>query len=252
MTNISPNAPKSLAHFQTQYGQYLRSPKTHARPNNIPARASQVYEDLFFNNICGFINSCFPVAKTLFTQEQWTEISRAFFNDWRCHTPYFSEISKEFVQYIQTYEHNLILPPWFAELIEYEWLELDVDTNNAVALRAQPPTIKAGNKPLYANPSLRNKSFEWPVHRIGKSFIPEAPEATFLAIYRDTHHRVQFMAMNAMTSALLDIFVTQPCTAQDALEQLAAAINHPNTEQIIAFGLPIIEDFMQRNMLVSA
>lgn len=258
MTTISPKAPKSLVDFQVSYGQYLRQPSTIKRPKNIPARASKIYEELFFNNICGFINNCFPVAKSLFTNDEWLTLSRSFFCDWRCHTPYFSEIPKEFVHYIQQGQHPLNNYLWLCELVEYEWLELEVDISNAVPLarhllhnKATTPETIDTNTQLYANPTLRNRSFEWPVHRICPEFIPVTPEATFLAVYRDKNHRVQFMAMNAITYALLEIIISKPCSAQNALEQLAQAINHPEPAQILAFGQPIIEDFLQRGMLVS-
>ena len=273
MTTISPAAPKSLVDFQVSYGRYLRQPSMVKRPKNIPARASKIYEELFFNNICGFINNCFPVAKSLFTNDEWLTLSRSFFCDWRCHTPYFSEIPKEFVHYIQQGQHHLSHYLWLCELVEYEWLELEVDTSNAVPLarhllhntatsnkatnntatnnKATTPEKTNTNTQLYANPTLRNRSFEWPVHRICPEFIPVTPEATFLAVYRDTNHRVQFMAMNAITYALLEIIISKPCTAQNALGQLAQAINHPEPAQILTFGLPIITDFLQRGMLVS-
>ncbi len=254
MTQFSPKAPKGLVDFQSSYGKYLRQPNASQKPKNIPARASKIYEELFFNNICGFISNCFPVAKSLFTADQWLSFSRAFFNDWRCHTPYFSEIPKEFVNYIKQGKHTLRLPPWFCELIEYEWLELEVDICNAVPLKAptaQAKSQSAQSSTLYVNPTLRNRTFEWPVHTISPDCIPDTPETTFLAIYRDQTHRVQFMAMNAMTCALLEIITKQPSTAKHALLQLAEAINHPDPAQIVAFGNPIIDDFLQRGMLIS-
>ncbi|HEY7773084.1 MAG TPA: putative DNA-binding domain-containing protein [Marinagarivorans sp.] len=250
-------APKNLADFQAAYGKHLRNPSALSRPERIPVRASEIYEDLFFNNICGFINNCFPVAKSLYSDDTWQLFCRRFFVEWRCHTPYFSKIPREFVDYIQSGNHTLDLPPWFGELIEYEWLELDVDICNATPLnganKAPPPSHTPSQREpiLYANPTLRNCAFEWPVHRISADYQPEHPEATFLAIYRNSEHRVQFMAMNAVTAALLQVIEQGPCTTLDALERLAAAINHPDPAQIINFGQSLIDDFIQRGILAS-
>ncbi|WP_394203242.1 HvfC family RiPP maturation protein [Marinagarivorans algicola] len=254
MTQFSPKAPKGLVDFQASYGTYLRQPNARQKPKNIPARASRIYEELFFNNICGFISNCFPVAKSLFPADQWLAFSRAFFTEWRCRTPYFSEIPKEFVSYIKQGDHTLCLPPWFCELIEYEWLELEVDICNAVPLKQPTAPAKSSSNQdniLYANPTLRNHTFEWPVHTISPDCIPETPETTFLAIYRDPSHRVQFMAMNAMTCALLEIITKHSSTAEHALLCLAETIHHPDPAQIVAFGTPIIDDFLHRGMLVS-
>ena len=249
-------APPSLTAFQSAYGKHLRNPSPPSRPDQIPARASEIYETLFFNNICGFINNCFPVAKSLYSEDVWQGFCRAFFIEWRCHTPYFSKIPQEFVSYIQSGKHALTLPPWFGELIEYEWLELDVDTCNATPFnRAPQQSPRSGYAPkdaiLYSNPTLRNCAFAWPVHRISADALPEQPEATFLAIYRNSEHRVQFMEMNAVTAALLEIIEQGPCTALHALERLAEAINHPDPAQMINFGQSLIDDFTQRGILAS-
>ena len=162
MSASNKEAPNGLINFQKSYGIYLRDPCNNQRPAAIPYRASQIYESLLFNNISGFINSCFPVAKQLFTAEQWQHICRCFFSQWRCHTPYFSEIPKEFVTYIQEHPHALELPAWFSELIYYEWVELDIDTSNAIALNT-PKKLKkhrAQDGPLlFTTPTLRNLAF---------------------------------------------------------------------------------------------
>lgn len=253
------SAPENLANFQAAYGKHLRNPSAVSRPARVPARASEIYEELFFNNICSFINNCFPVAKSLYSDDIWQSFCRTFFVEWRCHTPYFSKIPREFVDYIQSDTHTLNIPPWFGELIEYEWLELDVDVSNTTPLNGTSKAIASPDSPseshgagiLYANPTLRNCAFEWPVHRISADYQPDQPQATFLAIYRDSEHHVKFMEMNALTAGLLEIIEQAPCTPLDALKQLAKAISHPEPEQIISFGQGLIDDFVERGILAS-
>ena len=274
MSQFSDNAPAGLASFQREYGQHLRNPQPHNKVlQAIPKRRSQVYEELFFNNICGFINNCFPVAKSLFSDDRWLQYCREFFTQWRCETPYFSEIPSEFVAYMaqaHIAEHN---PAWLPELLHYEWIELEVDISIATPLNtssktsSNPPGNPLSNplsNPLrdtaqsaltdqarvFTTPTLRNLAFSWPVHRISEDHIPAEPEATFLAVYRNSEDSVEFMEINAMTAALLEIIAAEPMTAEQALTQLAIAINHPAPEQLVQFGESIVNDFIDREILI--
>lgn len=265
MSGFSPEAPEALIAFQKNYGQHLRSPNPdNAILKDIPKRRSQIYEELFFNNICGFINHCFPVAKSILSNQQWQHLSRVFFAQWRCSTPYFSEIPYEFVGYIKAKQNTLDIPAWLPSLLEYEWIELDVDICNAAPLKPhaisesssiQNDDLAENNKNLdprlFTTPTLQNLSFEWPVHKISNDFIPETPQATFLVVYRNSDHRVQFMEINAMTAALLEIIANQPTTANEALLALAEVINHPDPQQIVAFGQAIVDDFIAREILIA-
>jgi uncharacterized protein len=58
---------------------------------------------------------------------------RAFIDQHRCHTPYFLEISQEFVQFLmQDYRPLASDPVFLAEMAHYEWVELALDTDQEV------------------------------------------------------------------------------------------------------------------------
>ena len=105
-----------LQTFQREFGRHLRDPHHAPRPAGAPARRMAVYNELVFNNICGFLDACFPVSRALLGDARWRRLNRTFQRDWPSLTPWFREIPREFVRYLNECRISQSLPAWFAEL----------------------------------------------------------------------------------------------------------------------------------------
>lgn len=253
--NNAPKAatpPESLRRFQAQYSAHLRNPDQQPRPQNVPAERSEVYQTLLFNNICAFINACFPVAQQMLTQAQWLQLTRAFYHHWPCGTPYFSRIAYEMVQFVndleQQHQAEFILPEWLAELMHYEWIELQVETHPGQVKNNQRALSEAHT--LRMNPTLANLSYRWPVHKIAPGHEPTAPEQTCLVVYRDSQDQVKFIEANPLTATLITLVEQKPNSAGlllDALAELAPEIPYTS---LLQFGVPLIEDLADRGVLM--
>ncbi|MBL8420541.1 MAG: putative DNA-binding domain-containing protein, partial [Dechloromonas sp.] len=114
--------------FQHAFARHIRDPHHTPRPAGVPARRMAVYNELLFNNITGFLDACFPVCRKVIGERRWRRLNRAFYRDWKSHTPWFHEIPREFVRYLNEGVIRQPLPAWFVELAHYEWAELAVDT----------------------------------------------------------------------------------------------------------------------------
>jgi uncharacterized protein len=235
------NAP-GLHAFQREFASHLRNPGKVKRPAGVPERQARIYHDLMFNNVCGFIDRCFPVAKSLMTGLRWRRLCRNFFRDHASHTPYFSRIPEQFVQYITAHAGALRLPAWMPELLHYEWIELAVDTDPA------GPEHYA-DKRLRLNPTLRNLVYAWPVHRISPAFRPRRPEAVYLLVFRDIDDAVRFIEVNALTAQLLEIIAHGPITPGDALAVLARQLGHANPEVLQVHGRALLADLIRQQAL---
>ena len=247
--------PPHLSAFQKNYSEHLRSPETVPCPEGIPKARSLIYQELLFNNTYGFIEKCFPVAQTLFTSDQWIHLNKMFFKNWSCHTPLFSEIPKEFVQFI-TQKPELDegvfpegLPPWLSALLDYEYLELVVDLSPETFAVEEHETHTLSN--LIRNPTLKVAQYEWPVHQIHAGSIPVEPELTILLVYRNHSDYTQFMEINPMTAALVQLFDELPITKEAALEELCNSIEGIRLEQAMQFGLPLIEEMVAKQVLIA-
>lgn len=229
--------------FQSEFGRYLRDPDSETLPEGVIPRRAKVYEDLLFNNVCGFLNTCFPVSKTILGKQEWLNLSRQFFRDWRCHSPRFNDIPKEFLDYLVSDVSPELNYPWLIQLAHYEWVELAVDTYDESGVQE-----KAGPG-ISVNPSLHNLIYDWPVHQISPDFQPQESQQTFLLVYRDTQNSVAFTEINAATSALINLFEQGYSNSSKALEKLASQMHVPFNEAFSAFGTDMINHLIQQGIL---
>ena len=109
-----------LRESQLAMAAHLRDPDRAPPPQGIEDRRLKIYRDLIYNNIEGFVSGGFPVLRSLYDDVQWEELVRLFMDGHRCKSPYFLEISQEFIGYLMN-EHQLrdCDPEFMAELAHY-------------------------------------------------------------------------------------------------------------------------------------
>lgn len=235
--------------FQRTFARHLRDPHGAPRPEGVPARRMAVYNELLFNNICGFVDRCFPVSLAILGEKRWRRLNRSFYRDWPLHTPWFREIPREFVRYLAKAEIHQPLPPWLPELAHYEWAELAVDIMEAPT-PDHDPAADLLNNPVALNPTLLNLAYTWPVHRISPDYRPRKPQPTHLAVYRDANDEVQFSQINAVTARLLTLLATAPSTGETAIRQIASELQHPAPGQLLAHGATLLDDLRRQGIVL--
>lgn len=253
----------SLPKFQQvqfDFAGHLRNPEQVGKPENIEDRRMKVYRELFYNNVENFCANSFPILRDLTDDNKWHQMVRQFFIDYRAHSPYFKDISKAFLDYLENYREPAADDyPFMLELAHWEWMELNAlsDTGDI----KQFPHDRNGDlysEKLVISPLAWALAYQFPVHRIGDAYAPtKAPEQpTFLIISRNREHQVDFMETNALTYRLLEIFKTAEAeqgvqlTGEEAIAQLQAETQFPNPEQLIEGGKQILEDFLQRDVIL--
>ena len=231
--------------------RYLRSPKSEAPPPGIESRRLQVYLDLVYKNIEGFISGGFPVLRSLYSDDDWHALVRAFVVGHRCHTPYFLEISQEFIRFLQEgYQPGLADGPFLAELAHYEWVELALDVS-----MEQLPEGVGGQDLIAGTPRLSPLawllSYRYPVHKIGPAFQPTGPgEPTYLVVYRNRADKILFVELNAATARLLELVRDNDSrTGEQLLGVLANEMQVP-LDSLLLFGSQQMEEFFQRSILI--
>lgn len=238
-----------LRNFQAEFGRHLRDPHHTPRPAGLSARRTAVYGELLFNNLNGFLDTCFPVCRAVLGEFRWRRLHRAFFRDWRSPTPWFREIPREFVRYLQASLCRQPLPGWFVELAHYEWAELAVDVMEAPLPPHDPAGDLADGRPVL-NPALLNLRYTWPVHRIGTDYRPRQPQATHLLVFRDAALHVQFIEINPVTARLLTLLADGRLSGQAACLQIAEELQHPAPEALCRHGLATLAELRLQGALL--
>jgi hypothetical protein len=243
--------------LQRQLTEHIRNPAVAAQPENVEPRRITIYRDLFFNNIEGFVSNSFPVLRSLYSEENWLAMVRDFMIRHQCSSPYFLEISQEFLLYLQqTREDNPLDPPFMLELAHYEWAELALDVAedslDAIDVKGDADLLNA--LPV-VSPLLWSLNYQFPVHRIGKQYQPQEPpeQLTYLLVFRNRGDQVEFMEINAVTARLLELLrAEQAESGQQVLQTLAEEMQHPDPQQIITFGLSILEQLRDKDIILGA
>lgn len=224
------NLPDHVA-AQIDFAAHIRNPEVNPRPVDIEARRMQIYLDLFYNNIENFLSSAYPVAKSCFVGEDWHSLVRSFVHSHASESPYFLEISQEFLEFLGA--RGLAgLPPFLLELCHYEWVELALDV--AQALPEDEQTLDSRTfRPLYVEADYCVSgvalplAYRYAVQEIGPDHQPKEapPQPTYLIVYRTPELDVRFMSSNAVTHRLLGLLESaclQNCLSQ-IFEELVAA-----------------------------
>lgn len=197
--------------LQLSFTAHIRNPALHPVPDGIEARRMRIYAELFYNNIESFLAGAFPVTKRIFLNPGWSGmpwrvLAREFIHQHGSETPYFLEISQEFLEFVSTHPiHEQF--PWLLEFLHYEWVELALGVNDT-------PWPTTGFDPdgsllgeVVVSPLIWPLAYRYPVQDIGPEHLPSsAPgQPVYLVVYRRSDDKVRFMVSNAMTHRLLEL-----------------------------------------------
>lgn len=235
---------------QYEFTAHIRDPDKNPLPGGIEPRRMKIYSDLLYNNIESFIRSGFPVIRAIYNDENWHKMIRDFFSRHQCKTPYFLEISQEFIDYLQNQrEPQAEDPAGLVELAHYEWVELALHVADEETCMEG---INANGDLLDGRPVLSPLAwplvYNYPVHKMSPDYLPdEAPEqATCLLVYRNRVDEVKFLELNPVTARLLSLLKeNKHDSGLDAIEQIVREINHPDPDLVRRGGRQALEE-MQR------
>jgi len=240
---------------QYDFTAHLRDPENNPAPDNIEDRRIGIYRDLVYNNVEGFISGGFPVIRSIYNDENWQKMVRDFFVKHEAHSPYFLEISQEFIAYLQNErESQPEDPAGLIELAHYEWVELAINVSDETIDMNQ---IDANGDLLEGHPVLSPVAwplaYQFPVHEMGPDNLPEQTPAqpTYLVVYRNRNDNIKFMEMNPVTARLINLLEEdERLTGKAALEQIASEMNHPNPEVVMNGGLSALQNLQQYGIIL--
>jgi hypothetical protein len=247
-------AQQDFKEVQYQFTAHIRDPENNPAPAEIEDRRMEIYRGLFYRNVQGFLASGFPVTRKLYSEENWHKMVRDFFSNHKSHSPYFKDISKEFVTYLSDERQAQPDDPAFLlELTHYEWLEImlsfvDVDIDWT---HIKKDGILMKEIPVLS-PLMQLNRYEYPVHKIRPDFQPDTPpeQASFLLVYRDQKDKVGFMEMNPMTARLVELIAENNKTGEEILLGLAKEIPSIAEDVILHGGHTTLTQLREKDIIL--
>ncbi len=242
---------------QYEFTAYIRDPKTHPAPADIEARRINLYRELLFNNVEDFLANNFPVLRRLLDDDSWQALVQDYFSRHQCKTPYFAEISEEFIDYLQHErgEQDGDLP-FMLELAHYEWVEMAL----SIAEGEVPAEIQLSADDL-ATGVFGLSALAWPlvyrypVHQITQTFQPSEPpdQPTYLALYRDREDAVHFLEINPLTYEMMQkLDANTDVSAIQIISGIADKLPDLDRKFVIDGGIEMLTMLQNRGMLAAS
>jgi hypothetical protein len=233
---------------QHQFVAYLRSPEQNEKPVDVRQERLDVYRELLFNNVSGFVSSAFPVLKSLYSEQAWQQRLQLFFAGYRCESPFFLSIAMSFLDFLQDqYELQSDDPVFMLELAHYEWLELELATRKAQVGLA---VMDLKQQALQLSDLASVQAYQYPVHKICIEFQPTEAEASFLLIHRNSDDEVKFIALNQLTTLLLEVLAQQPgLTLTELVGQLSPYVPQLDPTQLLSGAEQILLNFAEKGIV---
>ncbi|MDX1705136.1 DUF2063 domain-containing protein [Pseudidiomarina sp.] len=253
---------------QREFVDWLRDPDNAPAPDSVEMRRLRVYRRLIANNVNNFLRSGFPVLRDVLSKAVWQQLADRFIREHTAVSPYFSEIGKEFVDFLAAQQElPESVPPYTYELAAYERMEVEalfaVIPDELHQLSASEAAATAEDSRWYLNPSAQIGSFSFPVAWISAdNAAPDpSPEGYFLLVFRplkkeqeDQPARVRFLQLNPVTAVLVDCLrQSQSGLTRNELTQQLVQLLPQLDAQVVRTGVgQILPDFAERGVLLAA
>jgi hypothetical protein len=219
---------------QFALARHLRDPACNPPPPGIEERRLAVHRELFHANIESLLAPNFPVIRATLGDVAWHALVRDFHADFRCQTPLFTGIGREFVRFVEEREAGRGDPPWLHELAHYEWVELALHIADHAVPAHDPLGDLLSEEPVLS-PFAWALAYRWPVHLIGAGQQPDrAPDIpTLLLVRRDAAGDVAFAELSPLVYRMLELLDAGDGSSGDAVLRTLAA--EANADDVAAF-----------------
>ncbi len=234
--------------YQQEFTAHIRNPKVHKKPAGVVPARMAVYREAVFNNIFESVSVCFPVCQAAIGKRAWRALLKDFVKSHPAQSPIFREIPQQFLAFLNTQTSQ---PAFLAELAHYEWVELAVSAQQTEPIKLSENTHLLSEKPLLT-PAHMLLEYDFAVQKIARGKLPKATEKTYLLVFRNAKFEVKFIELNPTTFQLLQLIEKSEMTGEQALMRLAASIQHPNVDAVIAFGAEILSDLANQEAIIGS
>lgn len=242
--------------LQIEFAAWVRDP-SRPLPAGMEHRRLAIYRELFFNNVREFVETAYPVLKSLLPATEWEGLLQAFFREHRAQSPYFRDISLEFRHWLESARPEwLAMRPWTTELLHYEWAELAAD---CAETPPEPDYMPAGDL-LAGIPVLRTAVwplvYHWPVHAFGPAAPPSgepSAELSCLILWRDEAGRVRRVEASPMVARLVELLLQAlPLSGLALLQELARETGCPEEGEaaFVEAGAALLEELRGQGLIL--
>ena len=237
------NKLQTFQESQQQFCHWIRDPKQ-SIPQSFDTERMHVYRELLFNNVSSFINLVYPVARSILPEQRWQFLLEEFFQKSLNQSPSYNDISLQFREYLEEQQHPVLQEyPWLAELLQYEWLELYLDT------------LEIAEKQYIEAPVWQLKTqvwvlvYQYPVYRwtLNQTDFEQDPSA--IMVWRDQDDQVCVEALSPLFAQLIEQLSQAPLSELE-LGKLISSTLPSLSSQEVDLQMNALSDLLSRLELI--
>lgn len=182
----------------------------------------KVYQELFFNNFKSSVKQCFPVLNEIISEDKWNHLIKLFMKDYGCESPYFCDIPSNFIDFLTSLDDKDLPFPFFLEMAHYEWIELDLSLDESAIENYKKINEVTEKTEIILTPYLRLLAYQYPVHQISKTYLPEKPGQfpSCFIVFRKDNFEIEFVKVTPVIIYFLNIFSDDNMTVKKAYKIL--------------------------------
>ncbi|MCX6182249.1 MAG: putative DNA-binding domain-containing protein [Bacteroidetes bacterium] len=203
---------------QSAFANYCRTGKYSPIKGVIEKRAEH-YRSLVYNIIDDTMQSALPLTFNLLTIEEWDRFVNDFFCQHNCRTAQLWRLPLEVHEFVISSNYYLQKKyPFFAELLWFEWLEVEL-----FMMDDKPASFSLSghilNNPLVINPEFHLQYFSYPIHtKVANDIKKEDKNHHFLALHREPESgKVLFTQLSPLLARMLEILGEGPRSINELL-----------------------------------
>ena len=204
---------RPLQQTQQAFCAWVRDPRSDL-PAEFATERMQVYRTLLFNNVSSFINLVYPIARTLLSETKWQSLLQDFFQNAQNQSPFYNDISLQFREYLDEQQHPILQEyPWLAELLQFEWLELYLDTVEIEEKTFSPASAWQLNTHIWIL-VYQYPVYLWTIEHQDFEYSPSA-----VMVWRNHHDQVCVEPLSPLFACLIEQ-LNQKALTKPELKQL--------------------------------
>ncbi len=224
---------------QTDFADYCRTgiaiDLPGARHDRLPH-----YRRLVINVIKDTLSQAYPLTKNLLGAARFDQLAEEFFANHRCQHEQVFRMAGELVTYFAQQKNHPVRNefPFIDDLLEFEWIELDVYIKADVTTPKIASTSNIKTEPLLLNPIYTLSQFKYPVFLKKANEITDADAGQYYCLAH--RHPESFKAIFTELSAHMVLVVEQLAHGQtlqtifNLFADAAAPLNEHQQNEIAA------------------
>lgn len=191
------------------------------------------YRRLVYNVVDDSLQSSYPLTFQLLDTDDWDNLVQAFFSEHGCQSPQVWYMPREFYEWYQGYASPLKeLYPFLAELLWFEWLEVELYMMEDIAAVFKAGDLASGA--LVLNPEHHLQYFTYPVHLKQAAAITAADQGHyFLCLHRHPESgEILFNDLSPAFVHMLELLAVAPMDQAALVSQTCELLQIPANEDI--------------------